>query len=262
MPEDQQPPQAGAGAASIAAEAAAAVIQHLGLTGQGAHATAVRPVTIKAPPFWPEEVNLWFVRLEAQFGAAGVTQSKTKFNHVVAALDNATIQEVARVVETPRVGQEYEHVKEALKKAFGRSQAAKDAALLALSGLGDRKPSSLFRHIDALATDRDKLVQALFLAQLPVDVRSMLATKEFDTGEEMAAAADRVMDSRLVGASTSVIMEGEVAVVNKQGSKAKEEPFICRKHRKFGLRARTCQAGCLFADAPLAPSGNAVASRQ
>jgi len=115
MPAEDQ-----SGEAAIAAQAAAAVLQQLGLVGNPPQAGAIgiRPVTIKAPPFWPEEVGLWFVRIEAQFDAAGITQSKTKFNHVVAALDNATIQEVARTVESPTLGREYDEIKTALTQAF------------------------------------------------------------------------------------------------------------------------------------------------
>lgn len=258
----------GADPASLAAEAAVAVLQRLGLL-DGAHdnagAPAIRPVTIKAPPFWPEETRLWFVRLEAQFNAAGITSSKTKFNHVVSALDNAAIQEVAKAVETPRPGEEYESVKEALMAAFGRTQAAKNATLFALNGLGDRRPSSLYRHIDALATDRDQLVQALFLSQLPPDVRGVLAARDFPSGAAMAEAADRIIDSRLLGGqpSTSVVDVQAVARQpknKKSGKQSEEEPFICYKHRKFGYKAKGCESGCLFSDAP--PSGNAMASRQ
>jgi len=275
------PGQEGQDAASIAAQAAAAVLQQLGLLGgphqdnageaaSGANAPSIgiRPVTIKAPPFWPEEAGLWFVRLEAQFDAAGITQSKTKFNHVVAALDNTAIQEVSRVVRSPTAGTEYEDIKTALTTAFGRTQAAKDAALFAINGLGDRKPSSLFRYIDGLASDRDTLVQAFFLAQLPSDVRGTLAANKFPDGETLAAAADRIMDSRLLGTSTNAVATTAVEAVTKsskgRNKTTDDEPFICFKHRKYGLKARGCQRGCLFADAPLASSasGNAMASRQ
>jgi len=40
--------------------------------------------------------------------------------------------------------QEYNRTKAALLEAFYQSQEAKDKALFALHGLGDRKPSSMF----------------------------------------------------------------------------------------------------------------------
>ena len=41
----------------------------------------------------------------------------------------------------------YDTIKPTLIRAFGKTQAEKDQALLGLSGLGDRKPSELLQHM-------------------------------------------------------------------------------------------------------------------
>ena len=48
--------------------------------------------------------------------------------------------------------------------------------MLSLNGLGDRKPSELLQHMQNLNADPATLFKALFLAQLPPDVRRILST--------------------------------------------------------------------------------------
>jgi len=233
----------------------------------------VRAISVKPPTFWTDRPVLWFAKLEAQFDIAGITVQKTKFNYVLQGLDNATIQEVATVAEAPQTNREYDSIKAALLEAFDQSQEAKDKALFALNGLGDRKPSSMLRHIRSLSTDLDTFVKAFFLAQLPVEVRSVLAAQRFTTVEEMAKAADRIVETRelsgCVAAVATPTMDtstnpGAVAAVAK--TKA-SDPFICGPHRKYGPKAHTCKPGCIWAGTPLAPrppppAGNAAATRQ
>ena len=61
----------------------------------------------------------------------------------------------------------YHTIKDALIKAYRKTQA-QDNKLLSLSGLGDRKPSALLRHIRSLNADPATLLRAVFLAQLPL----------------------------------------------------------------------------------------------
>ena len=40
-------------------------------------------VSVKLPDFWTEDPNLWLLHAEAAFRYAQITQSKTKFDHIV-----------------------------------------------------------------------------------------------------------------------------------------------------------------------------------
>ena len=86
-------------------------------------------------------------------------------------------------------------LKTALLNAFGKSQLQKDAELIDISGLGDKKPSAFLRYLESLNNDADTLRRAFFLAQLPSQVRAILAAQEFPNLQELALAADRIIEA-------------------------------------------------------------------
>ena len=70
----------------------------------------------------------------------------------------------------------------------------KDRELLNLNGLGDKKPSELLQHMKNLNADPNTLFKALFLTQLPPDVRRILATSSKTDIDELATEADRITE--------------------------------------------------------------------
>lgn len=48
----------------------------------------VNSISLKMPKFWSQDPKLWFVQVEKQFALINITSSSTKFEHVVANLDN------------------------------------------------------------------------------------------------------------------------------------------------------------------------------
>ena len=44
-------------------------------------------VTVKLPPFWAQEAEVWFSQAESQFLLRGITSDETKYHHVVSSLD-------------------------------------------------------------------------------------------------------------------------------------------------------------------------------
>ena len=235
----------------------AADIQSLATALNALGSTAsVNPVSLQLPSFWSEDPELWFLKVEAQFALRKVNTDDTKYNYVVSALDNRASIEIKSVLLQPPSKDKYNAVKSALITAFAKTQAEKDAELLTISGLGDRKPSALLRHILSLNSDADTLRRAFFLAQLPSDVRAILAVQDNSNLDELAQAADRIVEAKVLAGPADVAPLSEVSFVHgrrQNGRKSspmrrKSDPNICYYHSKFGTRARVCKPGCLFAD--------------
>ncbi|GFO26708.1 retrovirus-related pol polyprotein from transposon opus [Plakobranchus ocellatus] len=113
----------------------------------------ISAVSLKLPEFWTTSPEVWFARVEAQFGTKNISTDQTKYDYVVSALDVKTAEEVQDVLVNPPDANKYSVLKRTLLKAFGKSQAQRDNELLNLNGLGDRKPTALLRKINALNED-------------------------------------------------------------------------------------------------------------
>ena len=121
-------------------------------------------MSVKLPEFWSKSPEVWFARVEAQFGTKGISQDQTKYDYVVSALDINTADEIQSVLINPPSTNKYDCLKQALIKTFGKTQAQKDAELLNLNGLGDKRPTALMRKIKALNDDPKTLKRALIIS--------------------------------------------------------------------------------------------------
>ena len=129
------------------------------------------------------------------------------------------------------------------------------------------------RRINALIADPQTIKRALFLANLPADVRSIVVAQEFDDLDKLVKAANRVWESRHVSSgikhiaasaqpAQSVESDSKFKSHNArhQGSANTPTASVCFYHLKFCPHPRKCRPGCKFA--PLVPKyvGNDKAS--
>ena len=159
------------------------------------HPAPVNATAVKLPSFWQGNPEVWFRQVESVFTtrSPAVATQQTKFEYVIQALDNNTAERVQNIILDPPENP-YDARKAALIKAFGRTQVEKDQELLNLNGLGDKKPSELLQHMKNLNADPNTLFKALFLAQLPPDVRRILATSSKTDINELASEADQITE--------------------------------------------------------------------
>ena len=61
----------------------------------------VAALQIKLPLFWPQDPQLWFAQIEAQFTIRHITVSRTKFDYVIASLAPEFAVEVRDLLLNP-----------------------------------------------------------------------------------------------------------------------------------------------------------------
>ena len=155
-------------------------------------------VSLKLPPYWPADPQVWFAQVEAQFANRGISAESTKYNYVISTLTPEIAQEVRDLLLNPPQDTPYKTLREELIKRTTATEQKRLKQLLTDEVLGDRKPTQLLRHMRQLLGDKaleDSILRQLFLQRLPASVQLVL-TSAGDTMkmEQLAELADKVMD--------------------------------------------------------------------
>ena len=64
-------------------------------------AASIGTVNLKIPPFWPANPQVWVAQVEAQFTTQGITQQRTKYDHIVASLAPEYATEIRNLILHP-----------------------------------------------------------------------------------------------------------------------------------------------------------------
>lgn len=152
-------------------------------------------VTIRPPPFWKVNPNLWFAQLEAQFNIAGITADSTKFYHVLSAMESDILNTVSDIVLHPPAVDKYGTLKKRLVELHSESQESKIRRLLQGLELGDQRPSQLLTRMRNLAGEAvgEPLLKSLWLSRLPANTQGILAALNEDLSQ-LATVADKISD--------------------------------------------------------------------
>ena len=164
----------------------------------GTQLQAVGGVQLKLPPYWPNDPELWFIQVEAQFITRGITVEKTKYAYIVSSLQSEYAQEVRDVLLSPPTSDPYTHLKSELIKRTSASEQKRLHQLLTAEELGDRKPTQLLRRMEQLlggAKLESSIFTQLFLQRLPHHAQSILASsRDAMTVNQLAQLADRIVE--------------------------------------------------------------------
>ena len=240
-------------------------------------------VSIKCPPYWPQDPILWFARVEAMFRSRGITAQRTMFDHVVGSLEHQFATDVRDVLLSPPSTNPYNILKSELIKRTQASPQQRLRQLLTLEELGDRKPSQLLRHLQQLLGDtvmEESLLRELFVHKLPSSVQMVIASTPDSTSiVQLAELADRIIEvsdhSRSsvslpvseVSSESPGLLELSAQVASLTAAvarltKCRSDPSLpgeprasspsdsttgwCYYHRRFGAKAKKCQKPCSF----------------
>ena len=61
----------------------------------------VSSITLKLPPFWPNDPLVWLAQVEAQFHTRNITSQPTKFAYIVSSLQPEIAQEIRDILLHP-----------------------------------------------------------------------------------------------------------------------------------------------------------------
>ncbi|XP_038047637.1 uncharacterized protein LOC119721743 [Patiria miniata] len=266
--------------------------------------TTVNPpiaaVSLKLPPFWPNDPLIWFMQVEAQFLTRGVTSEETRYAYVISSPQPSIAQEVRDILINPPSTQPFTVLKEELIKRTSESEKKRLQKLLTTEELGDRKPSQLLRRMQQLLGEcklETSIFKQLFLQRLPGNVQLVLASTADDVNiEQLAKLADKIVEVTPLPSHVATVTTGEsspsqatqfqqlaeqITLLQAQVSALSSQPqrrsrsqsrdrhrrtrspspdTLCWYHRKFGANAHKCTKPCSFTTPASSSSGNGPAS--
>ncbi len=100
-------------------------------------------VAFKIHDFWPHDPTSWFRKMESKFRICNITQSSTKYNHLLSALPT----EVCSNINDRDV---YKQLKGLLMSRYTKDRWARVFELLKFPEIGDMKLSEMMRQMKAL----------------------------------------------------------------------------------------------------------------
>ena len=232
----------------------------------------VAKLAVKLPDFWTDDPDLWFLHAESAFRNSQVTQSQTKFDHVIQKLpQNIMVSVRGLIMNATSSSTPYEDLKAKLVSSYTLSRWQRINKLIHHPALGDRRPTALMDAMLALLPDDEvpgSLFLGLFLERLPVEMRDHLVANEFKTPSEMALRADKLWDARrtqtsdplLAAAATSpsharARERGSTSPSRRTQTPGPATPGECYFHKRFGSTTNNCHPPCNFL-------GNARADRR
>ncbi|GFT97579.1 transposon Tf2-9 polyprotein [Trichonephila clavipes] len=155
---------------------------------------------VKIPAYNFHDPALWSTMCDSTFQLGcpkAITDSKTKFNYIIAHLPPEAATIIRDVIMNPDPVEPYEKARMELIKRSGESSHQEIRKLLIGEELGDRRPSELLRVMRRRAESHsvpDDLMLELFQQHLPTRVQSIFAAISPLTLEKAAEVADRVME--------------------------------------------------------------------
>jgi len=100
---------------------------------------AVQAVSLKLPPYWPNDPIVWFAQVEAQFLTRNITSQATQFAYVIASLPPEIAQEIRDILISPPPESPYDVLKATLIRRTSASEQKRLHQLLIAEELGDRQ---------------------------------------------------------------------------------------------------------------------------
>jgi len=161
---------------------------------------------VEFPPFASENVKVWLAQVELRLEMGGVKSERNKFNHLASSLIPDVAAKIQDILFDPPEVDPFEKLKKRLIKEYAPSDSEEIDRLLQGCQLGDQKPTSLLREMQALAKSRisEDILRDRFLKRLPESLRMVVAGSRVTDLQLMAEMADTALEYAGTSRVTSV----------------------------------------------------------
>ena len=144
----------------------------------------VAHVAFKISDFWPHNPNTWFRKMESKFRICNITQSSTKYDHLLSALPTEVCSNIndSLVEIDENAADAYEQLKGLLMSRYTKDRWARAFKQHKFPEISDMKPSEMMRQMKALLpTDLTPgtYFMAAFLLRLPADIIDHIISQDF-----------------------------------------------------------------------------------
>lgn len=159
----------------------------------------LNPIHVRLPPFWPNNLNTWFIQVESNFSISRISQDISKYNYLIAALPQDVAESLSDFLEKPPTENLYNKLKEVIISRHSLSIEKRIRRLVSDEEIGDKKPSEFYRRMKTLAgtsgTVGEELVKKLWLGRLPNVVKIALIPQVDDDLDQYLDTADKVWEA-------------------------------------------------------------------
>ncbi|XP_075150656.1 uncharacterized protein LOC142224755 [Haematobia irritans] len=159
-------------------------------------ALEISAASVKLPQFWTSCPEAWFIHSEIQFANKGITQSNTKYEHIVTALPEEVVMTVLDFIQNPPSDDRYERIKQILIERHTISEHKRLDKILSNTEIGDRKPSEFFRSLSLLAGTNfgPDFLTKLWIRKLPKKLSVALTASNLSNSDQLTKLADNLWE--------------------------------------------------------------------
>ena len=138
-------------------------LRHMPLEECPAEAGWVEAYAMKIPPYWPADPQFWFVYVEVQFAARGITAQCTMYHHSVSSLSPEIAMEIRELLLQPPEHSLYDILKWKLIECTAASWQRRLQELFTEEELGDQMPTQLLHRMQPLLGDKTGTTDGLII---------------------------------------------------------------------------------------------------
>lgn len=200
------------------------------ISGNGDSVNVERTLSsLKLPPFWTPNPEIWFTQVESQFALSRITSDKTKYNYIISNLPFNIISTIYDVITNPPQENLYKILKETIISRLTLSEEKRLDELLSNSELGDRKPSEFYREMLGMVGGSQMVSQDLLIKlwkrRLPKTILVAITASGKDTLYDILDLADKIWET-YKPVNISSIHDFPPFTFNNSGSQVKPDSSL------------------------------------